>query len=110
MAQRVVLHIGTMKTGTTYLQSMLRANPDALASAGAFYAGTLGRQSAAVQQLTDRSARRQQGPWYRLAAKVAATDGVAVYSQEFLSFAATCLLHARADQTIPDIPSRKSRK
>ena len=34
MTQRVVLHVGTMKTGTSYLQSVLRAEQDRLAVDG----------------------------------------------------------------------------
>jgi hypothetical protein len=77
VADRVVLHIGTMKSGTTYLQGALAAGT--LEDAGAFYAGgTFGVQTAAV---------RQPARWRRLAEEVAGRPGVAVYSQEFLSFA-----------------------
>ena len=34
MAERVVLHIGAMKSGTTYIQDRLNANAEALARHG----------------------------------------------------------------------------
>lgn len=86
MAERVVLHVGTMKSGTTYLQDVLTSG--ALDDAGAFYAGgTFGVQTKAVRNLLRPEAQRKRGPWRSLAAEARATSGVAVVSQEFLSFA-----------------------
>lgn len=88
MAQRVVLHIGTMKSGTTYLQSCLVGGAAELAQGGAFYVGgTFGAQTGAVGGMLGPPAKRERAKWDRLVAEVHERDGVAVFSQEFLSFA-----------------------
>lgn len=85
MADRVVLHVGTMKTGTTYLQSVLSSG--ILETGGAFYPGErYVRQTRAVQGMLGSKARQDPRIWHELAAEVAERPGVAVYSQEFLSF------------------------
>ena len=91
MAHRIVLHVGTMKSGTSFLQSVLMANPEALARQGSSYLGqTFGRQSRAVRQMfkTHRNRARFSRPWLALAEEARAYDGaVGVISMEFLSFA-----------------------
>ena len=42
-SRRVFLHIGLHKTGTTYLQGVLRANRRRLAELGVFYPGGKGQ-------------------------------------------------------------------
>ncbi|MFC6287516.1 hypothetical protein ACFP3Q_12485 [Nocardioides sp. GCM10027113] len=86
MAERVVLHIGTMKTGTTYLQGVLGSG--ILEGTNAFFAGgKFGKQTRAVQAMLGAPQNRQPQVWHDLAAEVRRSEGVAVYSQEFLSFA-----------------------
>ena len=86
MADRVVLHIGTMKSGTTYLQAVLTSG--ALDQVGGFYpGGTFGTQTHAVRRLLRPVEHRQPRPWQALVDEVRERDGVAVFSQEFLSFA-----------------------
>lgn len=86
MADRVVLHIGTMKSGTTYLQDVLSSG--VLESAGGWYVGgTFGAQTSAVRHLLRPPAQRRPEEWQALAAEAAGREGVAVFSQEFLSFA-----------------------
>lgn len=91
MANRIVLHVGTMKSGTSFLQSVLMANPEAMARQGGSYLGrTFGKQSRAVRQMfkTDRDRARFSRGWYALAEEARAYDGeVGVISMEFLSFA-----------------------
>jgi hypothetical protein len=88
VADRVVLHIGTMKSGTSFIQSALVANPLALEAAGARYlGGTFGRQAKAV-----RDVYRRRGPrrarWKDLVEEARSFDGDAgVISMEFLGFA-----------------------
>ena len=91
----VYLHIGAMKTGTTYLQQLMYANREQLAAAGLVVPGeTWGRQVRGVQDVmhlgrTDRHIRRMsQGAWQELLDQaLSAPDNVSVISVEFLSFA-----------------------
>jgi len=89
VAKRVVLHIGTMKSGTSFVQSALARNPGVLADAGARYlGGTFGRQTKAVLEInrspkkTDRHVR-----WRALSEEAREYPGeIGVVSMEFLSF------------------------
>lgn len=91
----VVLHIGAMKTGTTYLQGKAYANRDALAEAGVELAGrTWGEQVWGVQELLgmgehDEDLRtRNAGAWDRIATGMRESDApVSLFSMEFLAFA-----------------------
>ncbi|WP_432479395.1 hypothetical protein [Nocardioides sp. GXQ0305] len=86
MADRVVLHIGTMKSGTTYLQAVLTSG--ALDAVGGFYpGGRFEEQSVAVRRMLRPEHERDRTPWLALVDEVHARPGVAVFSQEFLSFA-----------------------
>jgi hypothetical protein len=90
VAKRVVLHIGTMKSGTSFVQSALMENPESLEAAGARYLGeTFGRQAKAVRDVYQNPRRRERhGRWRTLADEAHAFPGdVAVISMEFLSFA-----------------------
>ncbi|SEC67969.1 hypothetical protein SAMN04489844_2766 [Nocardioides exalbidus] len=91
MAQRVFVHIGTPKSGTTYLQSLWWHNATALADQwlllpGAsadvqFQASAVVRANEAVlATMTDR----QLGAWDRLVEEVEPFDGDALISQEQL--------------------------
>ncbi len=90
VAKRVVLHIGTMKSGTSFVQSGLMANAALLDAAGARYlGGTFGRQAKAVRDLyqAPRHAERH-GRWLSLAEEARGFEGsVGIISMEFLSFA-----------------------
>jgi hypothetical protein len=86
VVDRVVLHIGTMKSGTSYLQRVLESG--VLENVGGFYAGGAFRaQSRAVDGLPLLTKRGGGRAWRDLAARVVERDGTAVYSHEFLSFA-----------------------
>lgn len=86
MVDRVVLHIGTMKSGTTYVQRVLDSG--VLENVGAFYAGGSFRaQSRAVEGLPLLTKGGRGRAWQELAANVLRREGTAVYSHEFLSFA-----------------------
>ena len=91
----VYLHVGAMKTGTTYLQQLMYANRDELRDAGVLLPGaTWGRQVRGVQDVmrlgrTDPFVRRQsRGVWSELLGEVFdAPELTSVISVEFLSFA-----------------------
>ena len=86
MTDRVVLHIGTMKSGSTYLQHVLaRGGLDHLPDAF-FPGGTIHRQAVAVRGMVGASPEHPPQEWYDLADEVQARDGVALYSYELLSF------------------------
>ena len=92
MAERVVLHVGAMKSGTSYLQSLLFANKDALAERGVLVAGrTRAEQVRAVRDVLGHEAQAfgdPSGTWPRLVEEIEAYAGTAVVSMEFLGPAA----------------------
>ena len=93
MAGRVVLHIGAMKTGTSFIQSVLGHNQELLAERDAvFLGGAFGAQSRAVRNLLNlpQQPARSKRRWKSLVQPVAAMDSgsTALISMEFLSFAA----------------------
>lgn len=88
MSPRVILHVGAMKSGTSYVQALLYANQEILAERGVLVPGAswqdqvravqdvLGRESAQTGDLT--------GCWDRMVEQIKAYDGTAVISMEFL--------------------------
>ena len=87
MARRVVLHVGLMKSGTSYLQARLHANQDLLASRGVLFPGERWRDQ--VLAVSDVLGRKQAGPsasgrWAPFVREIAAYDGDVVVSMEFL--------------------------
>lgn len=91
MAERLVLHIGTMKSGTTFLQTALIQNTALHEAQGDFiYAsGSFRAQSAAARQVLahpDSAAKHRE--WYDLLEKARANGtSTAIVSQEFIGFA-----------------------
>jgi hypothetical protein len=90
MAQRVVLHVGLMKSGTSFIQQVLRANRQALAERGVLFPSPWSDQVAGVKDIIARGSRGQDpladdGPWRTLARRCREWDGVAVISMEFLA-------------------------
>lgn len=95
----VYLHVGGMKTGTSFLQSLLIENRDALTAEGVLFpGGEWGAQVRAVRDIlqlalpsssgTGAPDERLVGAWPRLRAEMLAHRGRAsVVSMEFLSFA-----------------------
>jgi hypothetical protein len=84
MAQRVVLHVGLMKSGTTFLQGRMSANRGVLADQGILFPGPpWSKQVQAVGDLAGRPGARE-GAWNKLAAELRAHPGTAVVSMEFL--------------------------
>lgn len=85
MAHRVVLHIGLMKSGTTFLQGRLDANRDRLAAQGVLFPGpTWARQGQAVSDFLGRK-EGKAGTWASLREEINAYDGTAIVSMEYLA-------------------------
>lgn len=104
MASRTVLHVGTMKTGTTHLQNRLDVNRSALLAQGVLVPG--GSRRSQVQAVRDLIAlcRGRDSPfpgaWSRLVEEVRAHDGTAVISMEFLATVSPRLV----EQVCADLP------
>jgi hypothetical protein len=91
--QQVVLHIGAMKTGTTFLQHVLEANADPLTADGARFAGGQWRdQVRGVRDVLDMTGPKSGlpkpvGAWDQLVDDMGGSDLRSIISMEFLSFA-----------------------
>lgn len=92
---RVVLHIGAMKTGTTYLQHLLDDNREQLASVGVLWPGDAWEQQmlAAMDVMATSAGRRPTTPaalgmWDEITDQMREHEGPAsVFSMEWLSYA-----------------------
>ena len=90
MAERLVLHIGSMKSGTSFIQNVLGDNKDRLAEQGVLFPGPRWKfQVNAVQHLIGHGGPEQEpidpaGPWQSVVDEVNAWPGTAVISMEFL--------------------------
>ncbi len=109
MADRVVLHIGSMKSGTSFIQNVLGNNREALAEHGISFAGERWRdQVTAVQDLIAHGGPRQEpldpaGPWRRLVDEINATPGTSVVSMEFLAPRVTAKIELLRDALQGDL-------
>jgi len=88
MAERVVLHVGAMKSGTSYIQGQLFVNKDALAEQGVLVPGRdWGHQVSGVLDVLGKlryGRDRVDGSWQKLLDEIDAWPGTAVVSMEFL--------------------------
>lgn len=98
MSQRLVLHVGLMKSGTSFIQSHLFANQDLLRERGVLVPGR--QWSDQVQAALD-VIRGEGQVWDRLAGEVRAHDGTSVVSMEFLGPARPAVVR-RAVGAFPD--------
>jgi hypothetical protein len=93
VGKRVILHIGAMKSGTSFLQSSLAQNQQALADAGvSFLGGSFGKQSRAVREVLQPPGHevraRKKSRWLALVDEASSEDRqTSIVSMEFLSFA-----------------------
>jgi hypothetical protein len=91
VSERLVLHIGAMKTGTTFLQTTLERNSERLAAAGVDFTGNrFAYQTRAVSAALKGPAGkgRRYRRWRRLVrAAREAPQATSLVSMEFLSFA-----------------------
>ena len=91
MAQRVVLHVGTMKSGTSFIQNVLGENKAALADQGVLFAGRRWRrQVRAVKEIIAFGGPGQpplpaDGIWMQMVDEIRAWPGTAVISMEYLA-------------------------
>lgn len=96
-----MLHVGLMKSGTSYLQSRLVAAPEQLAAAGVLFPGRVWRDQ--VNAISDALGRQQRahgefdGTWRRMVAEIDAHPGTAVISMEFLAAASAERLRTVVD-------------
>lgn len=108
---RVVhLHVGTPKSGTTYLQRVLASNRDRLARSGYLYPGRRQAHFMAALDVRDRGFRghryaASKGAWAELVSQVLEFDGPALVSHEILGSAAPDEI-GRAVDSFADRPVR----
>ena len=89
---RVFIHIGVPKTGTTYLQGVLAANRGIVRKLGVLYPGPGQAHFLAAQDLTEhlfmgRENPRVSGSWTRLVKQARGWRGTVVLSHELLTMA-----------------------
>lgn len=88
MAQRVVLHVGSMKSGTSYLQSLMTTNRELLTTRSLLFPGRGWRdQVSGVAEVLERervAIPPQEGAWQSLVDEIAAWHGTGLISMEFL--------------------------
>jgi hypothetical protein len=86
MARRVFLHVGVMKSATSYLQDLCDANRDRLLAQGLLWTKS-GDNFLATDDLlgTRRERPGLEGAWRRLAGQVEAHPGDALISNELLA-------------------------
>jgi hypothetical protein len=89
VAERVILHVGTPKAGTTYLQTLLWANRSRLTEAGLLLPGErpIEHNQAAAAVRSGWRAPRTTAVWDRLHAQVKDHPGTAVFSNEWFALA-----------------------
>ena len=85
MARRVFLHVGTMKSATSYLQGLCELNGEALRDAGVWWPGVDDNYSAVRDFFVTRREPGDEGAWQALADGVRAFDGDALVSNELLA-------------------------
>jgi hypothetical protein len=91
VAKRVVLHIGAMKSGTSFIQNVLHNNRERLSENGILFACERWRQQVlAVRELSERGGQGQEpitpdGPWQHLVDVVNEWPETAIISMEFLA-------------------------
>lgn len=93
MVERVVVHIGLPKTATSYLQTIIWSNRDALRSRGVVVPGAERRDhlwaSRAVREERshERASAWQRGAWDRILGELATSEGTGLVSHEFFAAA-----------------------
>lgn len=89
MSERVVLHVGTMKSGTTFLQNVVSNNRDVLREQGVAFVGRKWReQIKAAQDAIEHGGEKQKpinpdGPWARAVRETQEWSGTSLFSVEF---------------------------
>lgn len=105
MADRLVLHIGLMKSGTTFIQQRCNVNRETLAQQGILFPGpTWGTQARAVADLNG-SKHAHEGAWASLRDEINAHPGTAIVSMESLA----PIRAPRIAQLVSDFPGTNLR-
>jgi len=103
VADRVFLHIGAPKSGSTYLQTILWANKVALRRAGVLVPGE--RRSshgvAAVWARTPEPTRSQQKTWHQLSSELAGWPSTVILSSEWFTRVPRRLIPRLLDELRP---------
>lgn len=110
MAERVYVHVGTPKSGTTYIQGVLAANSQALAAdAGLLFPGDSWRQQVLGVRDLLRDVRPDgadlRGAWRRLVDEIDSWRGRALISMEWLAPVTV----AEAQRTVDAFPGTEVR-
>lgn len=89
MADRIYLHIGAPKSGTTFLQTLLWANQDKLASAGVLLPGRkkFDHNHIASVARTDNPPEHALKTWHRVEQEILEWPGPVVLTNEWFSMA-----------------------
>ena len=85
MAKRVFLHIGAMKSATSYLQSLCQLNRGQLEDNGVLWPGMRSNFASARDLFGSGREPGDEGSWRSLSAEVAQFDGDALVSNELLA-------------------------
>ncbi len=106
MATQVYFHVGAPKTGTTFLQGVMRHNREALRDQGVLYPGTTARDhlhaSQVVREVTKQPRRGDRvEAWDRLVAELADWQGVGIISHEFFGMATEEQARTAIEQLAP---------
>lgn len=105
MAERLVLHVGLMKSGTTFIQGRCNANREKLAQQGILFPGpTWARHARAVSDLIE-SKSAKPGSWAGLRDEINAHPGTAIVSMEYLGPIGA----PRIEQLVGDFPDTEIR-
>ncbi|MBZ5737295.1 hypothetical protein [Nocardioides mangrovi] len=88
VSQRVVLHVGLMKSGTSFVQRLAAGNRDLLAERGVLFLGhNWAAQVRGVSDVLDRqrvALEPEDGAWQSLVDEAAAFPGTSLISMEYL--------------------------
>ncbi len=106
MATQVYFHVGAPKTGTTFLQGVMRHNREALRTQGVLYPGATARDhlhaSQVVRGVTKHPRRLDRAEaWDRLVAELAEWPGVGIISHEFFGMATEEQARAAIERLAP---------
>lgn len=94
MTDRVFVHIGLPKTATSYLQTIIWSNRDALRERGIVVPGAERRdhlwasRTVREQRWPERASQAQRTAWDRVRAELAGASGTGLISHEFFAAAA----------------------
>ncbi len=106
MATHVYFHVGAPKTGTTFLQGVMRNNRQLLKEQGVLYPGSSARDhlhaSQVVREATKHPRRQDRlEAWDRLADELAEWPGVGIISHEFFGMATDEQARAALERLAP---------